>query len=202
MKRPEQRERMSKNNPMKDPKIADYVNSQKRISVVVSGIEYSSIGVAVSQTGHSQETISVWCRRGYDNNGIECYYSNPNRATYSTKKFIPFTYLGVHYDTFNDFYDQTGISQTTLKKWLRNGYDSKGNVCRRDNDERDLVYLPQHVGSKSIIINGIRYDSISQATKILDLRKGYISDIIRGVISDDNYICTYDNQQPSQENVE
>ena len=39
----EQRQRMSKNNPMKNPEIAEKVNSRKRKPVIIDGIKYCSV---------------------------------------------------------------------------------------------------------------------------------------------------------------
>ena len=195
MKRPEQRIRMSKNNPMKNPEITIKVNSQKRVPIIFDGIRYSSIKEIVDKTGHSEETIQNWCLSGHSSDGKECYYED-NTHVSKSKKMIPFTYLGVHYESYIDFYKNTGIPKSTVKNWLRNGYDSHGNICKRDNDVRNLEYRSSN-NITPIIVNGVKYNSISEATRILNVRRGYFSDILKGVIKDEKYICTYDDQQPS-----
>lgn len=200
MKRPEQRKRMSNKNPMKNPKICEHVNSQKRVPVIINNIEYESIHEAHKMTGYSYDAIRNWCDTGNCPDGISCSYKSKEHRPYSNKSFTPFTYKGNRYTTFADFYDKTNIPNSTLKNWLRAGFDPDGNICRRDNDARELIYLPTNNMPKKIIVNGMEYPSISDATKKLGLRRGYISEIIRGIIIDPNYVCIYDNQQPSQGN--
>ena len=201
MKRPEQRERMSKNNPMKNHETALKTNSQKRVPVIINNVEYESIDAAHKATGYSKETIINWCEYGEYPDNISCQYKDESHQAKGNKKFKPFTYKGNHYNNYNDFYNATGIKRTTLKNWLRKGFDKDGNICRRDDDDRDLVYS-LNKSMKPIIVNGVYYKSIRQAEKSNDLPKGYISRILNNNKFDPNYICAYDNQQPSQGNTD
>lgn len=201
MKRKEQRERMSKNNPMKNPEVAMKTNSKKRVQVIINGVEYNSIDDAHIATGYAAETITNWCDYGICPDGVQCYYKNPTHKSKGSKKFKPFTYKNKHYSNYDDFYNDTGIRKTTLKNWLYKGFDNDGNICRRDGDNRNLVYTPNK-SMRPVVVNGIHYKSVAQAERENNLSRGYISRILNHHQFDPNYICTYDNQQPSQGNTD
>lgn len=76
MKSQQQRERMSKSNPMKNPKIAKKVANSKSRPVVLNGIEYKSIKEAKEKTGYCVDTIQKWCINGKNSSGQICYYKD------------------------------------------------------------------------------------------------------------------------------
>ncbi len=76
MKRSQQRERMSKNNPMQDPEIAEKVNGQKRRPVVINGQRYIGVLEAARQLHVCEDTVIRWCKKGYDAYGNICRYED------------------------------------------------------------------------------------------------------------------------------
>ena len=57
MKQLEQRERMSKNNPMKNPEIAEKVAQKNRRSVIINNQKYISVIDAAQKLNKAEPTI-------------------------------------------------------------------------------------------------------------------------------------------------
>ena len=74
MKSEKQRERMKKNNPMSNPKIAEKKNGKKRIPVIINNKRYISIKQASTEVGVSTDTIARWCRQGHSTDGTKCFF--------------------------------------------------------------------------------------------------------------------------------
>lgn len=203
MKRPEQRLRMSINNPMKDPEVANNVNSQKKISVFYGDRIFNSVKEACDFLNISIGTFNIWCIEGHDSNQIPCGYID-DVSIKNFRKCKPFIYKDKTYTSYQDFYNTEHISIFTLKYWLSNGFDTNGNICRRCDDKRNLVYIkPKTAKEKNsipVIVNGVKYPSAIEADRQLGLSRGYVTRLIKGKSKSSKYICTYDNQQPSQEN--
>ena len=78
MKSKAQRKRMSENNPMKRPEIAEKTNGQKRKPVIINGIKYISIKEASQKIGVSPDTINRWCKKGKSTKGYDCSFQKNN----------------------------------------------------------------------------------------------------------------------------
>ena len=76
MKSQSQRERMSKDNPMKRHEIAAHTNSQKRIPVIIDGVEYISIADAGQKLSVSTDTIRRWCQKGINPKNQKCSFKD------------------------------------------------------------------------------------------------------------------------------
>lgn len=196
MKRPEQRLRMSINNPMKNKNIAAKTNAQKRCRIQIGNNIYASIQDAAINYQVSKSTIGQWCAYGENNNGEKCINLDKDKSKNVGAHQIPFMYKDKLYNTYEEFKQEYNVKHSTLKNWLRVGYDPTGNICRRVNDNRELKFH-EFDRSTPIIINGIHYKSISQASSLLSISRYQISNYLNGKSFNSNYICTYDNQQPS-----
>lgn len=86
MKTQEQRDRMSKNNPMKDSTIAQKVGEQHYREVIINGTNYRSVKHASKELGVVTNTITSWCKRGYDTDGNPCRYANEPQKDYKFPK--------------------------------------------------------------------------------------------------------------------
>lgn len=84
----EQRDRMSKQNPMKNPTIAEKVNSQKRKSVIVDGIKYGSIKDGANAIGVSLSALAYALKDGRKCKGHECKYDNQQPSHENTDNSI------------------------------------------------------------------------------------------------------------------
>lgn len=74
MKSAAQRKRMSENNPMKNPKTAEWVNSQKRQPIILGNKKYESIKRLAKEYGKSENAVSRWAKKGYTPFGEKCFY--------------------------------------------------------------------------------------------------------------------------------
>ena len=110
-------------------------------------------------------------------------------------------YMGEEYESPIDLSRKLGISNTTVCKWAKRGFDPEGNECRYLDDTKKHTFKKWVNGEsikKPIWVNGIWYPSKSEAEKQLGLSKGYLAPYIAGTRKNKKYICVYDNQQPSQ----
>lgn len=200
MKSELQRKRMSENNPMKNKTVSEKVNSKKRIPVFIGNIEYPSIKSACEAFSVSNATLNGWCIRGETTSGLKCHYVKKNPQVYFHKndgqkrKII---YKGEIYESSTDMAKILGISQTTAARWARQGRDSQGNSCRYEDDTRDDV-SPIHQKAIPVIVNGVWYPSKELASKTLKITPYILTQYLEGKKQDTQYICKYDNQQPSQ----
>ena len=76
MKSQKQRERMSKNNPMKDKKTCMKVNSQKRKPIIINGVRYVSIKQASDCLGISTSWIGDLLHGKSKSDKYICKYDN------------------------------------------------------------------------------------------------------------------------------
>ncbi len=72
MKSKNQRERMKRNNPMSNPKIAEKTNGQKRRKVTIGNTTYNSIKEAIDCLEISYSNILTWSKKGKTPNGEKC----------------------------------------------------------------------------------------------------------------------------------
>lgn len=138
MKSPEQRQRISEFNPMKNPKIANRVNSQKKRPVVINGIEYPGvIDAAIAHQVYSQ-TITSWCKRGYDTQGNPCRYLDEEQKNYVYKKTSSKAILidDVEYPSLKAAATALGVKDTSpLCKALKLNKPYKGHICKYANQQ-------------------------------------------------------------------
>jgi len=211
MKRPEQRKRMSINNPMKNPEIAKRVKKQKSKKVIINNVEYESIKDVMNKYNTTWESINNWCLKGINPLGERCRFANEEQheliGRYNKGGCKSIKYKGITYEAVIDLCREINKSETAVHSWLKRGFDTEGNECRYIDDERtNLVFENRHAKrnknkAKKIIINGVLYQSVADASKLLNIPKSTIYSYLQGKKHNPNIICAYDNQQPSQENV-
>ena len=202
MKSEYQRERMSRNNPMKNKQICEKVNSRKRKAVIIGEKEYDSIKDAVRDLNTSSECIAYWCKRGANPKGEVCRYKNSPQVIYDGKRFNkggckPIIYKDKEYESPIDIAKEMNISVYKIYRWAKKGFDEYGNICRYIGDTRQLQFKREKGENHRVVINGKHYKSISEAGRDLGVTSQYLGDILRGKINSKKYICKYDNQQPS-----
>lgn len=207
MKSELQRKRMSDKNPMKNKAIAEKSNSQKRIPVVIGDKEFESIHDAIVELGTSWEAITNWCKKGINPNGEKCRYKDSEQVEFTGKRYNKgtckgITYLGEHYETPIDLAEKLGCNVSKLYHWLANGFDHYGNPIRYDTDNRELSFVRRKGANHPVIVNGKKYPSISAASRDLNVSSQWLGDILKGKHTSPNYICKYDDQQPSRGNTD
>ena len=210
MKDPKQRERMSQQNPMKNPEIAVRVAKQKQRAVIINNQEFESVKEAMEFYHVCYEVIQRWCKKGINPFGHLCRYKDEEQVEFIGKRYNkggckPLQYQGKIYESPLDLAEELSCSPSRIYSWLKRGFNPDGITCRYLDDDRDLVYENRYVirnlkRAKPIIINNIRYSSCLEASKLLNIPKITLYQYLQGKHFNPNYICKYDNQQPSQEN--
>ena len=195
MKSEKQRERMSKNNPMKNPEIAEKTNAKKRVAVIIGDVEYPSIMDVKKAFKVSSSTINAWCVKGETSTGVLCRYKDADKRTIykhkndGQKRAV--IYKGIHYDSSTELGIAIGVSQTTASRWCRQGRDSYGNPCRYIDDMRNDDEIPISQKNIPVIVNGTWYPSKESACRSLDITPYLLSRYLDGKKNDDKYICEY-----------
>lgn len=98
--------------------------------------------------------------------------------------------------------NMSGLEMIARNLAAQRGFDPKGQPCRFVGDERELVFENRHVirnqnRAKPVIVNGIKYKSCKEASEKLNIPKTTLYSYLQGKRKNPNYICVYDNQQPS-----
>lgn len=204
MKSESQRKRMSEQNPMKNPNISSKVNSQKRKPVIIGEKEYNSIKMACEELRVHPDVIRTWCKKGINSKGELCRFKGDAQVYFSGKRYNKggcktVLYKGITYESAKDLSDDIGKDYSTILKWLSKGFDSSGNECVYVDDLTVHTYKPNKYSKKPIILNGVRYNTISDASKATGVCRDTISNALKGKHKSRKIItCEYDNQKPSQ----
>lgn len=143
MKAKAQRERMSKNNPMKRPDIAAENGKRKMRPVVINGTWYESLKSAAKSIGVCEFSILTWCKRGYDTVGNPCRYANEEQKPYPTiKKTHPGATTpksvivdGIKFETVKDAAKFINTHSERLIRAIKSNRKCKGHECRYDNQQ-------------------------------------------------------------------
>lgn len=87
MKSNAQRQRMSLNNPMKNPKTVDIVASQLKRPIILGGVEYGSAKEIAKIYNVSLSSVYNWANKGYSSDGKSCYYQDEGEHSNWYKKY-------------------------------------------------------------------------------------------------------------------
>lgn len=208
MKDPKQRERMSRENPVKNREIGEKAWSTRRKAVIIGGREFKSVTEASKYFNVRESTVIKWCRKGINPNHEPCRYKNGEQVVFTGKRYNiggcrPLSYKGKIYESPIDLSDELGLHHSTITKWAQKGFDPKGNPCRYLDDEEKhefTQYEPGACSRKPIYVNGVLYNSKADAERKLGLCVGYLAPYLAGKRKNNNYICEYANQKPSRGN--
>lgn len=193
MKSEDQRNRMKKNNPMKDPQIAEKANAQKRKAVIINGVEFKSVKEVRDHYGVSQTTVNEWCRKGRTSFGEPCSFKDNKGEFYTLRNNgqpRAVTYKGKHYRSSTELAIAVGVAQVTASRWCRNGFDPYGEPCRYDEDTRTQI-VPTGRKNIAVIVNGKRYESKEKARKELGITAYTLTQYLEGKLKSDKYVCEY-----------
>lgn len=212
MKSEHQRQRMSEKNPMKNPTICKKVISQKKRSVIIGDKIFESVKIAHEILKVATGTIIRWCKKGINRQGEKCRYADGEQIIFSDIRYNKgnckgVIYKGVHYESQVDLAKAIDVGTRTISEWLKRGFDTKGNPCRYETDDRELAFVDRHVKrnkerARRIIVNDIAYISCDEASKVLGIPKSTLYSYLQGKKHNPKYICRYDNQQPSRVNTD
>lgn len=143
MKDIKQKERMSKQNPMKNKEVSQKVALKLRKKIVLNGIVYEGILEASRLTGRSDSSIIKWCKRGYDDNGNPCrYYNEEQKEIPSIKKTHPKAATpkpiiidGLRFETVEDGAKYIGVWPESIIRAIKQNRSCKGHICKYANQQ-------------------------------------------------------------------
>ena len=202
MKDEKQRQRMSEHNPMKNKDVAKKAGALRQRPIIIGEEEYKSVKDASKKLNVTEPTVSGWLINGITSDGLLCHYQNSNSEIYyhinnGQPKIV--VYKNIQYPSGCALAREIGVSQSAISSWCRKGRDPYGNSCRYIDDTRTSFNVKQQC--IPVIVNNIWYPSKKAACKDLNLSSYTLTTYLDGRQYNPNYICKYDNQQPSQENV-
>ena len=114
---------------------------------------------------------------------------------------------GKFYISITEAQKLTGRSVTSIAKWCKRGWDDNGNPCRFANEEQKEIPLivkshPKAVFHKAVIVDGIRYETVSDGAKAIGVWSESLIRCIKKNKTCKGHTCKYDNQQPSHMNTD
>lgn len=139
MKSEKQRKRMSENNPMKNPTIANKTNSKKKRKVCVGKRVYDGLIDVAKEYNVDITAITYWIKRGYARNLEPCYYYGepvPNVVLKTHNTNCKAVILDdSRYETVKEAAISINVDPSVLVKALKANRPCKGHICRYDNQQ-------------------------------------------------------------------
>ena len=116
----------------------------------------------------------------------------------SKKKQKPLYMNGIYYNGILEASKITKRSCSSIQKWCKRGYDDNGNPCRYANEEQKEIPLiakthPKAVTYKPVIIDGIRYETVSDGAKAIGVWSESLTRCIKKNKTCKGHTCKYDN---------
>lgn len=223
MKDKKQRERMSKNNPMKQEETMRKNLITRHDTFTFMGKEYYCFKDCASDWGFTLNTISFWIKNNISIEEIIPHPINSNGpfTTEERKKILharrplkketkterfSFTFLNTQYKSISEAERILKISSDAIKNWktkedaiLSQMPFLSGRKQAISKAEKDKIYHICINKKQEVVINGTAYNSVKEASNKLDIKYGTLLYRIHSKSYPD-YCFLEDNQQPSQEN--
>lgn len=201
MKDIQQRQRMSNNNPMKNKEVAIKVGDKHRKKFYINGIFYNGLQEASNVYNVSPATISIWIKQGKTPTGEIIKQLEPiNDIKLNNEKcFIIFR--NKKYKTLIELCENEKIPYRTACAWIKKGFSSKGEYIRYSNDKKEYVYTKPNKTHTNIPIkvNGKIFNSKRDVCKFYKITYYVLDRLLKQkpTKKDKELFCEYVNQQPS-----
>ena len=223
MKDKQQRNRMSKNNPMKREEIMRKNLITRHGTFTFMGKEYYCFKDCANEWGYCAETISFWIKNNIQIEKIIPSPTNPNgpftqeerniilkarQPVYkaSPNKKYTFILFNSEYNSVSEAKKILGATEEALKKWKKKEKDIllsmpflNGRKEKLSKAEKNKIYHIYLGKKQEIIIDGVFFETIKEASQKLNIK---YQTLLYRVHSKNypNYYFLEDNQQPSHEN--
>lgn len=153
MKSPEQRQRMSEKNPMKNKDSVKKMAEKISKKIVIGTTTYNSIKEASQKYNVYDTAIQYWLKRGYNSYGELCYYEGTkelNIQIKTHKQNCRSVYIGnKHFDTVKEGAKYLGISSSKLINIIKSNKPFKNKIiCKYGNQQ------PSHENDIESIVEG------------------------------------------------
>lgn len=169
--------------------------------VIIGDKHYESVMDASRAYNSDRHRIRRWCIKGINNLGELCRYEDEEQTIFTGRRFCkcsskPIVFRGKTYEAVKDLAEELGLRDATITQWLRRGFNPKGEPCRYLNDPRELVFEDRYElrkihRLKPVIINGVMYQTVKEASNELGISRPRINSYLRGVTFSPDYICEY-----------
>lgn len=137
MKNQYQKERMSKNNPMKNPEIVNKVRNKLCKKIVLGNKIYDSAKQISDEYNINSSGIQYWLKRGYGRNQESCYYYGQNPKPFIIKNHEttnkPVYIDGIYFKNVKSGAEYIGVWSESLIRAIKNKKRCKGHVCEYVN---------------------------------------------------------------------
>ena len=137
MKSQKQRERMSKENPMKNKEISKRVHDMAKRKIHIGNKTYDGIVDAAREYGVYDTAIQYWLERGYSRDLKPCYYDGEPipevivREGNCNRRAVILD--GVRYRSLKEAGDSIGVTNSAIYYAIRNHTKCKGHTVEYDN---------------------------------------------------------------------
>lgn len=139
MKSESQRNRMSKNNPMKKKDVAKTVGAKHKKKICIGNKVYDGIVDVAKEYGIRNTAVMYWLKRGYARNQEPCYYYGEKVPNVSLKSHVTNTKSvildGERYETIKEAAKSIETDPSVLVRALKANRPCKGHKCRYDNQQ-------------------------------------------------------------------
>ena len=153
MKLQNQKERMSKNNPMKNPNTVKKVVAKKSKKIVIGNKIFSSIVEASKEFNVRDTAIQYWLERGYSNDYKICYYYGEEEITVKIKTHICNKKSVIiddkKFSTVKEGSAYIGVSSSVLIRCIKKNKLCKGHICKYDNQQPSAMNTDKSNGEGS-----------------------------------------------------
>lgn len=137
MKRPEQRERMSISNPMKNREVAQKVADKQKRPLWIGETLYKGLSDAAAVYNVTSQAIFYWLQRGYSIDQKVCYYDGEEKPELNILKrnIRPVLIDGIYYESIASAAKAINSNASALAKALREHRTFKGHTCEYGNQQ-------------------------------------------------------------------
>ena len=152
MKSKKQRERMSVNNPMKNPIFKQKVKDKLSKKIIYGENQYKDAQELAERFNLGKTAIYYWIKRGYGRNNLPCYYLENGKKDFVIKTHKttnkPVIIDGIYFESIKDGAKYIGVWSENLIKAIKNNKKCKGHICKYANQQ------PSHKNSDKSIVEG------------------------------------------------
>lgn len=152
MKNEYQKNRMSKDNPMKNPQIVEKVKAKISKKIVLGDKTYNSLKELSQEYGIYDTAIQYWLKRGYGRNQEPCYYlgEKPKKIKIRTHETSnkPVLIDGKLFKNVKTGAKYLGVWSESLIRAIKNNRLCKGYKCEYVNQQ------PSHTNTDNSSVEG------------------------------------------------
>lgn len=133
-----QKQRMRDNNPMYNPETAKKMALSKSKPIIINGEEFATPKLAAEHYSVGVACVYKWAKRGYTTDGLPCHYKNEKQADFTFSKTCSkaISIDGIIFPSLRSAADFLQVKDTSpLCKALKQNRPYKGHICNYVNQQ-------------------------------------------------------------------